>query len=139
MSAYLVSIHHIRALVNAGLATPANGWGPLSWSAGAGSNVRMTLTPETAERTGAMLLAENMRSVNYRYDEDEIETVYTHGPSSRRSPTEILKAIACYEYQTCESVDWAETEAHDFCRQLRIEMIHSLLGYADIPWGIDEP
>lgn len=51
-------------------------------------------------------------------------------------PVVVLKAIDCYEYQSCEHDEWAESEAHAFCHALRKRMIHSLPGYEDAPWGL---
>lgn len=118
----MVPIEHIRAMVNAGLNVEC---GPMTWQTAG------VLQPSTAEQVGAMLLAENQRSVNYRYNEHEIEEPYTHGPSSLRSPVEILFAIACYEYQSCETPDWEQSEAAAFCRVQRLQMIHQLPGYAE--------
>ncbi|GAB2564105.1 hypothetical protein [Leucobacter ruminantium] len=159
MSAFIVSIHHIRALVNAGL--NARYGQPLSWrirpltaEERAGSyepgepwgpdaivisgQLRRELTPESAELVGSILLAENQRSVNYRYDENELEYVYTHRPSRPRTPVELLKAIDCYEYQACETPDWEDSEAAAFCEALRSHLIGDLPGYHDAPWSIDE-
>ncbi|RGE19028.1 hypothetical protein [Leucobacter sp. wl10] len=122
MSAFMVPIEHIRAMVNAGLNIE---YGLMTWlTAG-------VLMPSTAEKVGAMLLAENQRSVNYRYNEQKLEEHYTHGPSSPRSPVEILFAIACYEYQSCETPDWEQSEAAAFCRKLRMHMIVQIPGYGD--------
>jgi len=121
MSAFMVPIEHIRAMINAGLNAP---YGPMTWK-------NSELTPATAGKVGAMLLAENQRSVNYRYNEQETEEPYTHGPSSRRSPVEILLAIACYEYQACETPDWEQSEAAEFCRVLQLQLIHQLPGYGE--------
>lgn len=159
MSTFVVTVEHIRAMVNAGLEME---YGPLSWKIrsmteeererayqpGAPwgpeaqeivSRILRELTPATAEAVGAMLLAENRRSVDHRYDEDELEDVYTHAPSSEREPVEILKAIACYEYQSCESPRWDESEAYNFCQALRRDVVRRLYGYDEAEWEIDEP
>ncbi len=150
---------HIRALVNAGLQDHHRS--PLSWGTRAltdeersrsyergtawgpeaveiASAVRRTLTPTTAGMVGAMLAAENQRSVNYRYDEHEIEAPYEHGPDARvYSPLEILVAIQGYEYQSCEHPDWEESEAQRFCAALRLAMITRLPGYRGVEtWDI---
>ncbi|MFV0434265.1 MAG: hypothetical protein ACK5LO_09825 [Leucobacter sp.] len=151
MSAFTVPIEHIRAMINAGLDIE---YGPLRWRAAqlteeqkqrayergepwgreATDVYRETfreLTHANAEAVGVMLMAENRRSVDYRYDEQEIEEFYTHGPSSRREPIEILKAISCYEYQSCETPDWGQSESASFCQALRVQMIHLLPGFAE--------
>lgn len=53
-----------------------------------------------------------------------------------RKPVEILKAISCLEYQSCEHPGWDESEAKAFCDALREQMINALPGYDDAAWGI---
>lgn len=57
-------------------------------------------------------------------------------PRRRFSPVEILKAIDCFDYQSCETGDWRETEAYAFCQSLRDDMIGRLPGYSDAAWSI---
>ena len=137
MSAYMVSAEHVRAMLNAGLAQAGDD--PLTWQVSDNPYTERTLNRATAEAVGAMLLAQNRRSVDYRYDADELEELYTHGFSSERSPVEILKAIACYEYQASEAPDWDESETRAFCQALRLAMIRRLPGYDEADWGIDTP
>jgi len=118
MSAFIVPMEHIRAMVNAGLNIK---YGPMRWG-------NSDLTEANADQVGAMLVAENRRSVNYRYSERKKPEVYTHRSSSARTPVEILKAISCYEYQSCETPDWKQSEAAAFCEMLRVLMVHQLPG-----------
>ncbi len=158
MSAFVVPMEHIRAMVNAGLRME---YGLLHWRAvplteqqrkrayqrgnpgGEGAmnvfqETHHELTPATAQAVGAMLLAENRHSVAYRYNRRELGDEYTHGPSRRRDPLEILKAIACYEYQACETPDWEQSEAAAFCRALRLRTIYELPGYTEAGgWPIE--
>ena len=134
MSAFMVPVEHIRAMVNAGLEAPL---GALSWSGGEGHR-RRQLTLATAEEVGQMLLAENRRSVNYRYDQRKKSGKYTHASSSRRSTVEILKAIASYEYQSCETPDWFESEAYRFCQALHYAMVRHIPGWDEAAWVIDK-
>jgi hypothetical protein len=160
MSAFMVPVEHIRAMVNAGLQVQ---YGPMSWPTRTLTDEEQTLayqqgepwgpqasqvwtvvwrqlTPANVDAVGAMLAAQNRRSVDFRYAEEELEDVYTHGPSRTREPVEVLKAIDCYEYQSCETPDWEQTEAHSFCQTLRRQLIHQLPGYdqADT-WPIEKP
>lgn len=139
MSAYEVSQETIHVLVNAGLQFgERSGAYALRWYFGNPLRSEQ-LDHETAERTGAMLVAENRRSVNYRYDEDEIEQPYQFQRIDRRlDPVRVLKVLACYEYQACESDDWRETEAHWFCRYLQSYLIYALPGYEAGPRDVDD-
>ena len=53
------------------------------------------------------------------------------------SPVAVLKAISCYEYQSCEHPGWHTSEARQFCSVLRDHMISMLPGYDDAQWEID--
>lgn len=167
MSAWVVDKVHIDFLVSAGLALPGRGsklrwfarqateddrtheegswWGP-----GLATFVREAgreLTYETAGQVGAMLWNENRRSVNFRYAEDEIEPPYefrqvapvTGDFSTLANLVMVQKALDCYEYQTCESRDWRETEAHDFCVALQGAICWRLPGISEAKgWPIEE-
>jgi hypothetical protein len=50
----------------------------------------------------------------------------------------IAKQIANYEYQSCEHDCWESSEAHAFCRALAENLLRSLPGWEEAPWGIDE-
>lgn len=162
MSAFVVSKAHIDAMVHAGLRVTVHRHSPLSWltpeelpgpadyqpgepwgptAIETAQRARRTLTRETANQVGAMLWAENRRSVNHRYAEDEIEPgpyVYARPRNDGYGPVAILKAIDCYEYQACEHPEWERSEAHAFCQALRKAMIHGLPGYEGAAWEIGE-
>jgi hypothetical protein len=139
MSAFVVSVAHLDALAHAGLAAARSTGDSLRWLDRNG-NIP-TLTFETAEQTGAMLRAENVRSVNHRYDPAgpglEPGYAFTRKPF-KPDPVVILKALHCYEYQSCETDDWAHSEAARFCIQLRTRMIRRLPGYDSARWDITQ-
>lgn len=93
---------------------------------------RLLSDPAHADRVGAGLWAENVRSVNYRASVIEPIPVYrwirTEGVAP---PVFVLKLLAEYEYQTCECPDWmtAGSEAAQFCDALRRTAIRQLPGY----------
>ena len=153
MSAFIVSKAHIDALVQAGL---TSGYGStLRWRH---EGHERKLSPDTADVVGAMLWAENVRSVEHRYEhvaagelpgtyvtEAPVEGVepvelpewiqsYQFARVRRLEPVEILKAIDCYEYQSCEHEEWDESEAHTFCNELRMVTIGRLPGYDEAKW-----
>lgn len=132
MSAWVVEEEHIRVLVWAGLRISSDRlqwWYRRKWR---------YLDLREAARVGTMLMRTNVASVNYRYDEN------TSVPYHHRSPKhttwsvgELLKALGCYEYQSCEHKGWNGSEAKKFCDALRIQLTHHVEGYEDGPWGID--
>lgn len=148
MSAYVVDDEHIHTLIHAGLTIP-RGY-TLSWV----SNDEQLPTPEnglqnairgkrrvldyqSADVVGQILLAENYRSVNYRYDEEEIDTLYHYRkPRIVADPVQVLKAIRCLEYQSCEHPEWEQSEAWAFLQALQGFAINALPGYDDAKWSI---
>jgi len=159
MSAFVVAGVHIDAMLTAALRlAPPHGVRPLRWfwpaidavsdSGSWTSDELLRQAPErrrelsdvNAGRVGAMLLAENRRSVDHRYDEQEWEEPYlfTELPG-RPDPVVVLKAIACYRYQSCEHPGWPSSEAAAFCDALQARAIDCLPGYATAPWEIDDP
>jgi hypothetical protein len=138
MSAFTLDTVHVDALLTAGLAFCTEK-SPLTWhypppTPADPSTVerQCTLTPVSAGRVGAMLLTENARCVNYRYDQDNWEPPYLfHRLPGTPDPLVVLKAIACLEYQSCEHPGWLASEARVFCQALRRVTIPELPGYHD--------
>jgi hypothetical protein len=155
MSAYMVSPTHIDALLTAGLTWVR--YGPLRWMDtaegipadtyepgepwGAGAirwfnEHRRELTRETAGRVGALLLAENRRSVDHRYAENDWEEPYVFTPlQGRPDPLIVLNALSCYEYQSCEHPEWPKSEASRFCDALKSTAIREATIDVDV-WEI---
>jgi hypothetical protein len=150
MSAYIVANTHIDAPLTAGLYQPWCHYGPLRWfdseefesgcfqegepwgpeSHRWFEQHRRELTTETAGQVGAMLWAENRRSVNHRYAEDEWEEPYVFDRLlGVPAPVDTLKAIDGFEYQSCEHPTWRRSEAFAFCEALRRHVIRRLPGY----------
>jgi len=157
MSAYVVSNQHINRLLKAGM-SGAPHRGELRWMAPEDPNPEdyqrgavsgptaletfrrraRTLTKDTADAVGHMLLVENHRSVNHRYDEaEEPEAFFAYTREAHYpDPVHVLKLISCYVYQSCEHPGWEGSEAKAFIDALTKRMIDQLPGYEDAPWGI---
>lgn len=141
MSAYVVSDTHINALVS---------WasdGPARRYAGDASRVEYYWSGERRKvcgneaRIASVLYAENVRSVNARYQEHQpahgFRYSYTRGPKGRPfSPVEIIRACHGYEYQACEADGWEESEAHAIIRAIERYAMRALPGYDDAAWEI---
>lgn len=152
MSAYVVDRGHVRFLVAAAL----NGrhWeggygqgGPMSYYH---DGKRYEVNELTADEIGLMLWQECIASVAYRYPDDPEAGLpgpvedgprfgYRHPvmdpPGSTIKAVDVLKAIACYEYQSCEHPGWEASRAKAFCEALTATAIRNLPGYDDAPWG----
>ena len=167
MSAFMVNHAHVDTMMTAGL-TLAGAYGPMRWQAPGLMDdpdydavfqrgqpwgpeaIRLSkkysreLVDATASTVGAMLLAENARSVGHRYDEDELAVELEQAGlyefsrlGGRPHPVLVLKAISCYEYQACEHPGWRDSEAQVFCDALRDVAIRALPGYDDAPaWEV---
>ena len=152
MSAFIVSEGHICALI-AACHHPRN---LVQWRGESGTfRFRTTdgstyccLDPESQDAVGRMLLAENIRSVAYRYPRDvpgerpgpvpnpEPDLFQFRSPKRRPTPVEALRLLGCYEYQSCEREDWEQSEAWRFCRAAQEHLITTLPGYEDAAWEV---
>lgn len=162
MSAYIVSKEHIDYLIRAGLDLPkrmsyndvlrwtvpheerttdyerGEAWGMTAIQTY--KDHLRELSIETSASVGQMLIRENHLSVCHRYDENpKVEAVDPYEFERSRKPldpVQVLKAINCYEYQSCEHPDWEDSEANRFCESLRNTAIHVLPGYEEADWEI---
>jgi hypothetical protein len=130
MSAFLCSENHLSLLANAAAIDPAG-----------------------KDAAFALLLAENLRSLQHRYPhypdmwEDADKSARIEAPASElveqalkvrlpRSPwkfdgalsakvlaTQIVKACDCYDYQACETDDYKQSEAAALVEKIRAQAI----------------
>lgn len=119
-------------------------WGPVAVELA--ERYGRCLTASTADRVGAVLLAENARSVGHRYDEDalavELEQAglyrfraLDHAPH----PLVVLNAVGGLVYQSCEHPGWDASEAHAICEAMRLLAIGRLPGIDDAPgWSVHD-
>ena len=100
-----------------------------------------------ADELGELLLRETVKSVSYRYDGDE-EMI----PDWAREPyrfedhdfqlncIEFLKALNCYEYQSCEHPEWKSSEAMNLISRLWSNVASCIIDtvfyeeYEEAPW-----
>ena len=112
-----------------------------------------------ADEVGQMLIDENIASVGARYQDTGITDLPGGDPMAYLStytypvqflgrgmiqvvtdvriptPIEVLKALSCYEYQSCEHDTWEASAAHAFCEALRHVTISRLPGCEAAPWA----
>lgn len=148
MSAYVLDKAHIDFLVTAAIRiNEGTVYGAISWCAPF-VDERRQADERAANLIGAMLWTENKQSVAYRYQDNELERTrdshdYEHAWSDfrpSRDALKVLKALACYEYQSCEHPDWSKSEAKRFCDALRNAAIHRIPGYEEAEgWAIHDP
>ncbi|MNC27024.1 hypothetical protein D3C75_751810 [compost metagenome] len=97
----------------------------------------------TAQAQANMLMAENVRSVNWRYrNSPHIEqstfvgNVVINLSAEPVSVLQALKLIDCLAYQSCECDDWEKTEAFALLNKFREQLIPALPGYDNEKWGL---
>jgi hypothetical protein len=101
------------------------------------------MTKEAALTYGRMLWTENVRSVIYRYPqttkteaEEYAEMLRSYRFIWRPAvPGQVAKRLAVFEYQSCECDDWEQSLAYDFACRLIRELVKTLPGYDETPWG----
>src|ERR1700732_2821348 len=105
-----------------------------------GADRRHEVTRDTATKIGAMLLAECIKSVSYRYSDDNLESLpgpahVTHPDDYvwtdhriKLTPGEVASTLANYEYQSCEHPEWHTSDAQAFCHELRAAVLNNLTG-----------
>lgn len=130
MSAFVVSEKHIDYLVSAAYL----------WTRTQGIN------GYERDNAARMLEAENRRSVAYRYPSAAesnpvaIADALNARPPVRLTlnvnPVQVLKAIACLEYQSCEHPEWETSTARAWLESLRNQAIANLPGYETAAWEI---
>jgi hypothetical protein len=156
MSAFIVSKAHIDAIVDVAANGPrdrgpryaGDGWYPPAYRSSAVPRVDAR---EDAHTVGRLLWLACQKSVAYRYPGDadgewpgpagltlaEIDGYAFTRPSRRLTAVEALKAIDCYEYQSCEHPEWKASAEREFCLALRSSLVGSLPGYNEAAWEVD--
>lgn len=108
---------------------------------------RLNLRELTPDELGAILLAENVRSVRARYPSDTPDSppgpcdqkrvwAYRFQPVAHQLPTWVIKACDCLRYQSCETDDYENTLAYKVMQAIRESAITHLT--VDAPWGATE-
>lgn len=107
---------------------------------------------DRAAEVANMLWLENIKSVSHRYPGDKTSATLP-GPTDGNflvtardfagmppavEPVQLMKSIACFEYQSCEHPGWEQSNAHAFCRSLESSAIHALPGWDGAAWGAPE-
>lgn len=135
MSAYIMNDNEIDTIVSyfLGSITGEGAWVRL------GEGEWDYLTKGNADKVAAILMAENVRSVNAKYRENVTNPyVFKFDPTASRRPIgNIIGALDCYEYQACETDDWHTSLAHEIVGGLRKHLL-KVIAESDgtYTWGI---
>ena len=102
--------------------------------------VKVQNCPANAVRIARILHAENVKSVNYRYQtREELDfTFKNNAPYLDKNPIEIIKAAHCLRYQSCEHPSYKKSVAHKVLQDLIEIAVDSIDGYDEAEWEISE-
>lgn len=141
MSAFVVSHDHIDALLTWAVDHKVTYWNKLD-------GVHVEITKWNATEIGQVLLAENERSVEHRYPsgdlpgtEGETFDAYTFRRFDEPgilTPVSMFKALACFDYQACETDDYEGSLAWRIINAIRSNVVYALPGWDDSPgWNFE--
>jgi hypothetical protein len=128
MSAFVVTDQHINALVR--YASRHS----ITVYEGA-TNVRFTVRGHEGI-AASLLLDQNVRSVNYRYDESEKATIFYNPAAPVLTAIEAIKAAQCLKYQSCETPDFDDSFSCKLLNNIISDAIPRLDGYNEAAWDI---
>jgi hypothetical protein len=151
-----VDREHVRYLVNAALRLSRSDTFRWFWNIDheTGSYMSCDLPRRDRQRAaavGQLLWNACIRSVAHRYPHDTVPDLpgpigesyeySTHHEDPHRvmDPVQVLKTCDCYEYQACESPEYADSEAAAFIQSLRKSAVGRLPGYEEAKWGAPDP
>lgn len=103
-----------------------------------GSNFNLSSRADV-QALGQILLNENIKSVNSRYNESQTPHFYKFDYSARyfnykNCKVQALSLLACYEYQASEHPGYSESDAAALVKMIRNRIIKQLPGYSDTEW-----
>lgn len=128
MSAFIVRTGHIDAILT--FANKHRCWLP--------QGLKSDSTDDLS-RAGFLLLCQNRRSVNQRYEENKEAPPYTFQFHPRElAPLEVISACQCYDYQSCETGDYDSTIARQIVDHIRATAIGKLPGYRATDWEVKD-
>lgn len=153
MGAFVVDAAHIDALLSAAINGPIDRrpGSPLGWQPPYVHELLGVLEPlgaGNASAAGRELMEECIASVTYRYPDlagelpgpipTPIPEQYEWTDLGRvMSAIEVCKALACFEYQSCEHPGWLRSGVRGFCSELRAAAVSCMKGYEVAPWEWD--
>lgn len=127
MSAFIVSDFHINTLINWAVQHDVQVYWDKSWE---------QISVDPARFAGA-LYATNVESVNRWRGQDTLLYGFEYRPFvTKVSSIQILKAIDCLDYQSCDLKEWKTTFAYAVLEAIKVKAISSLPGYDEAKWEL---
>jgi hypothetical protein len=129
MSAFIVTDSHINALVR--YASRHN------IRVFYGATLQCHAVRESEQSTADILLNENVKSVNYRYNENDNASIVYDYKAPLLTPIEAIKAAQCLRYQSCEHNDYEQSIASKIIEAIIVDAIPRIDGYDKAAWCIE--
>jgi len=134
MSAFIVTDTHINALVRYASRHKLSVFFNRKLGFPFGKEQLKTYGNEQA--IAQILLDENVKSVNYRYRDNEVMTI-TYDPGAPiLTAIQAIKAAQCLKYQSNECDDFEESIAFKLIEAIIADAIPRLEGYESASWAI---
>lgn len=98
------------------------------------------LNANNSAEVAKILMDANVKSVNERYDDSNGSNYqFEYLPQAhKRHFGNIVGALDCFEYQSCEASDWQTSNAFEIVQMLRKALLKKLAERADTyTWGIE--
>ncbi len=135
MSAFICNQKHINALVRF-FATSRDDL--YIYNNGVKDPIKFTNSPTDLTKLGQILIDENYKSVNSRYNENDKPERFVYNWNTKYyEPPQILKALACLRYQSCETNEYEDSIAYKIVEALESRAINKLPGYDEAEWEIN--
>ena len=130
MSAFIVSDTHINALVRYASRHNVRAFysNPLA----------MFQVKDNEQVAAELLLAENVKSVNFRYRDNEVMSITYDRGAPILTAIQAIKAAQCLRYQSCECDDFEESIAFKLIEAIITDAIPRLNGYESAQWAISD-
>jgi hypothetical protein len=140
MSAYIVHTDQIDLIVTAAVTGVPHDRDLAVWNHRTSSRHSWSLVD--ADELGQLLIAANVESVNYRYNESTPVPAYKFRQVSSLNSMlatwgDVLRAIDCFEYQACEVPDYHLSLAHIAIDGIRRKVVDRMVSfhYPDTDWS----
>lgn len=138
MSAHMCTDGHFSYLAHA-MAELADG-SPFYYFYSGAMRQRDLTDPAEVQRVACLLWHENASSLEARYGDaaDMVNSPFKFEDLRDRvrfDPVQIIKSIACYQYQACEHDGWKTSEARTMTDALLMRAATKVPGYEDAIWG----
>lgn len=138
MSAYLVDKKHVAYLVNCAISFRiADSRGKFNFYH---KGKWIEVNYDNKEEIATMLLRENVKSINYRYNERKRTPKVTRKDFNGFltlpfDALQLIRSCKCYNYQACEHDGYEKSQAKSFIKALIDSAINEIPGYGEKAWG----